>query len=750
MSHKNEFQRVISRALAHATNLDHEYLSVGHVAYALLHEEKISKIVDGIGGQPNRLIAELENQFSNTQMYPIRPNGRIEPSKSAGFDSLIQNVLTQAGIEGIAGDSIPTVYVLLNITERKKCHVNALFKKHGVTTEKIKKYIEEYGQELGVESTETLDQYCTDLNKNAKDGKIDPVIGREKEIDDLIHVIARRRKNNAILVGEPGVGKTAIAEGLASRIVEGKVPDSLKNKKVKALDLAALVAGTKFRGDFEERLKRVINEAEKIKNVILFIDEIHMIMGAGAAPGTTMDASNILKPALARGMLCCIGATTLDEYSQSFEKDRALMRRFNRIDVYAPSVEDSKRILAVLSRYYSEFHGVVYPNEIIDLAVDLSDRFMHSRFLPDKAIDLVDAAGAKAKLAGRDVVSEHDILDRCSKMSKVSIEMMDIKEQTMVSNLATRMRDRIFCQDEAIDAIVRGVKIAKAGLRDKNKPALTVMAIGPTGVGKTHVAKSLAECMGVTMHKFDMSEYMERHTVSRLIGAPPGYVGFDSGHNGQGLLISAVDDDPHCVILLDEIEKAHPDIFNLLLQILDDAKLTASNGKVVSFKNVIILMTSNIGIREATKNKIGFGNTDNSDAVLIEYAKHFTPEFRNRIDKVVRFNSLDSDAMFMIVDAETRALNKTLESKNIEVILTNDTRNYLVKNGFDPHMGARPLKRLYESMVKDPLADAMLTGSLFNCGAIVQISYNKETDSCTVNKIETVHSDNDAFVQSGL
>ncbi len=601
----------------------------------------------------------------------------------------------------------------------ENCHATFYLRKNAITRDKIVAYLKKQDPEHNKSDGESaLEAYCQNLNEASKNGLIDPVVGREDEVADTIEVLARRKKNNIVYVGHPGVGKTCLAEGLARMIVEGKVPKTIAAKEVYSLDIGALVAGTKYRGDFEERLKQVLKEIEEKDNVILFIDEIHMIMGAGGTSQGSMDASNLLKPMLAKGKLRCIGATTFDEYESHFEKDKALKRRFQKYEVTEPSVEDTKRILKGLTKHYEKFHGVEYDASALDSAVDLSMRYMKSKFLPDKAIDIMDASGARVKIVEQKTVGLPEILATVSKMANIPVEMIDIRENDAIANLATRMKDKVYGQDTAVDTLVQAIITAKAGLRDGNKPIGSYLMVGPTGTGKTYIAKQLAEALGYKLVRFDMSEYGERHTVARLIGAPPGYVGHGQGEAGSGQLISEVDNHPNCVLLLDEIEKAAPEVTQVLLQIMDDGRLTSSTGKTVDFSNTILLMTANLGAREAEKLAIGFGNqerTGEDDKAIKDF---FAPEFRNRLDGVIKFKKLTMEEMRLIVSRYVDELNEKVADKKITVTCLVRAREWLAENGFDPKMGARPLARLFEEKIKRPMSREILFGQLQNGGRV--------------------------------
>ena len=574
---------------------------------------------------------------------------------------------------------------------------------------------------------EALQAYCVNLNRKAAEGRIDPLIGREGEVQRVIQILCRRQKNNPLLVGDPGVGKTAIAEGLARKIVDGDVPEVLEDATVFSLDMGTLLAGTRYRGDFEERLKQVIKEIEAHPRAVLFIDEIHTVIGAGATSGGAMDASNLLKPALASGTLRCIGSTTYKEYRQHFEKDRALVRRFQKIDVNEPSVPDTIEILKGLKPYFEDFHKLRYTNDAIKAAVELSARYIHDRKLPDKAIDVIDETGASQMLVAanrrKKTIGVKEIESTIATMARIPPKTVSKDDAEVLRNLEASLKRVVYGQDKAIDALSSAIKLSRAGLRDPEKPIGNYLFAGPTGVGKTEVARQLATVLGVELLRFDMSEYMERHTVSRLIGAPPGYVGFDQG----GLLTDGIDQHPHCVLLLDEIEKAHPDLFNILLQIMDHGKLTDHNGKQVDFRNVILIMTTNAGAADLARPAFGFTRVkregDDTDAIN----RLFAPEFRNRLDAVISFGQLPREVVAKVVDKFVMQLEAQLADRNVTIELTDEAREWLVEHGYDETMGARPMARLIQSTIKTPLADDVLFGRLKGGGAVRVVVVKSET-----------------------
>ena len=563
-----------------------------------------------------------------------------------------------------------------------------------------------------------LEQYAQNLNASAKEGKIDPLIGREHEVERVIQVLCRRRKNNPLLVGEAGVGKTAIAEGLAWRITEGDVPEILKESIVYSLDMGALLAGTKYRGDFEQRLKAVLKQLKQTPNAIMFIDEIHTIIGAGSASGGTLDASNLLKPALSSGQMKCIGATTYTEYRGIFEKDHALSRRFQKIDVIEPTVEQTVQILRGLKSKFEEHHGIKYSAAALSTAAELSHKYINDRHLPDKAIDVIDEAGAAQRILPKSkqkkTIGKSEIEDIVSKIARIPPASVSTDDRSKLQHLDRDLKNTVFGQEKAIDALAAAIKMSRSGLGKPDKPIGAFLFSGPTGVGKTEVAKQLAFTLGIDLIRFDMSEYMERHAVSRLIGAPPGYVGFDQG----GLLTEQISKKPHCVLLLDEIEKAHPDIFNILLQVMDHGALTDNNGRKSDFRNVIIIMTTNAGAADLQKRSIGFTDNRELGDEMVEIKRLFTPEFRNRLDATISFRSLDEEIIMRVVDKFLMQLEEQLHEKKVEVIFTDKLRKYLAKNGFDPLMGARPMQRLIQDVIRKALADELLFGKLVHGGKV--------------------------------
>jgi ATP-dependent Clp protease ATP-binding subunit ClpA len=734
-----ELEKTLHRALALAGDRNHELATLEHLLLALCDDTDAVAVLKACGVDIEKLRQDL-TKFLDNELENLVGEQSEDAAPTTGFQRVLQRAVLHVQSSGRGEASGANVLAAL-FTERES-HAVYFLQEQDMTRLDAVNYIshriakvpglsgdgvevsgidEEIGDESEVKrGSEALDAYCVNLNVKAEDGKIDPLIGREDEIERTIQVLCRRTKNNPLYVGEAGVGKTAIAEGLARQIVEGKVPEVLLEATIFALDMGSLLAGTRYRGDFEERLKAVMDELEAHDGAILFIDEIHTVIGAGATSGGAMDASNLLKPALQSGGLSCIGSTTYKEYRNYFEKDRALVRRFQKIDVTEPSVEDAVKILRGLKPYYEEFHAVRYTNEALRAAVELSDRYMGDRKLPDKAIDVIDEVGAaqrlkpESKRRKRKTIGLKDIETIVAKMARVPAKSVSQSDKNSLKTLERDLKTVVFGQDDALRQVATAIKLSRAGLREIEKPIGCYLFSGPTGVGKTEVARQLSHTMAIELIRFDMSEYMERHSISRLIGAPPGYVGFDQG----GLLTDAVDQNPHAVLLLDEIEKAHPDLFNVLLQVMDYGKLTDHNGKSVDFRNVILIMTTNAGAADLVKPAIGFesGERTGDDDEAIK--RMFTPEFRNRLDAVISFNSLPTDVMARVVDKFVMQLEDQLAERGVEIELSQAAKNWLAKKGHDPAFGARPLARTIQEYVKKPLADELLFGKLIDGGRV--------------------------------
>ena len=725
-----EVEIALSLAANEAGRRRHEYITVEHLLYALLFDDATALIVKHAGGDVPKLKKELE-RFLDEQIEQLADEDVSSPQPSIGVQRAIRRAA--AHVQSSGKEEVTGANVLIAIFAERDSFAVGMLDGQGVTRLDVVAYVAHGisksdepaaapdarepadGEGPTRPQKDPLKAFTLNLNEEAKAGRIDPLVGRQKEVERIIHILARRKKNNPLLVGDAGVGKTAIVEGLARKIVEGSVPPALKGSTIYSLDMGSLMAGTRYRGDFEERVKQVVQALQKLEGAVVFIDEIHTIVGAGATTGGTMDASNLLKPALASGKLRCIGSTTFEEFRSHFEKDRALSRRFQRVEVNEPSVEDTIAILKGLQKQYEEYHSVSYLDAAIEAAANLSSKYLHDRKLPDKAIDLLDEAGAGAKLVGKTTVGVSEVETVLARMAQIPPREVSSDDRESLRNLEADLKKVVFGQDAAIGALVSAMKLARAGLRNPEKPIGSFLFTGPTGVGKTEVAKQLAKTLGVNMVRFDMSEYMERHTVSRLIGAPPGYVGFDQG----GLLTDAIAKTPHSVLLLDEIEKAHPDVFNVLLQVMDHGKLTDNNGKTTDFRHVILLMTSNVGARDLARRAVGFGAGRSEGDAEREYKRMFSPEFRNRLDSRIEFNPLTQEIMGSIVDKFLRELDGQLVAKKVSMDVTDAARTYLAEKGYDPDFGARPLARLLQEEVKRPLGEELLFGKLEKGGHVV-------------------------------
>ncbi len=728
-----ELEETLKFAYKDAKKRKHEYITLEHILFALTYDKTTSNILSNCGASLKDLRKDVETFLKDSVPSVGEEYKDVEPLYTLSVQRVLQfaaiHVQTSEKGEINGGD------ILVSLFRERESHAVYFLSQQNISRLDIIKYIShkiskvpgEENSEMvfqdGVEpegekkKKKALDTYCINLNKRALDGKIDPLIGRDKELERIIHVLSRRRKNNPILVGDTGVGKTAVVEGLALKITKSEVPKVLENAVVYTLDMGMLLAGTKFRGQFEERLKAVLAGIQKEENAILFIDEIHTIIGAGATSGGTMDASNLLKPSLSNGELRCIGSTTYQEYKTYFEKDRALSRRFQKIEINEPSSEDTYLILKGLKPHYESFHGVEYTDDSLKAAADLSAKYINDRFLPDKAIDIIDEVGASLKLAepeGKKIVNTIDIENMVAKIAKIPPKTVHADDKNKLKNLDTELKDVVYGQNDAIDKVVTSIKLSRSGLCEPDKPVGAFLFAGPTGVGKTEVAKQLAKIMGVEFLRFDMSEYMEKHTVSRLIGAPPGYVGFDQG----GLLTDAIHRTPHAVLLLDEIEKAHPDLFNILLQVMDHATLTDNNGRKSDFRNVILIMTTNAGAREMNTKPIGFTRTDNFDLSIKAIENLFSPEFRNRLTSIIQFKPLQIEVMEQVVDKFVKQLNDRMKEKKVELVLDDSARLYLAKKGYEPAYGARPLARLIQTEITQVLSEEILFGKLEKGGSV--------------------------------
>lgn len=724
MSDNTEIELIVKEAVALAELNGHEYVTVEHITLCLLQHPDIVDICVRNQIDIAKLITDIQTYLYDDEFTGLKgKNGsKGSPKKTSAIERVFQRGLAQVMFN--SKSSFKPTDLLIAILNEDDCFARYFCEQNGLTVEVLSSIVQQ-AEELE-EGRELLEEFTINLNEEAKKSKIDPLIGRHTEVNDLVHILARRKKNNAVLVGEPGTGKTAIAEGFAKKIVEGDVPKTLKNKVVYSLDLGGMLAGTKYRGDFEERIKGLLKALEADPNAILFIDEIHMIMGAGATGQGNIDAANLLKPVLGRGRLLTIGATTPDEWADTIEKDRAMSRRFAKLDVEETDVDATKEIVHGLKHYYEEFHGVEYAPSLLDKAVELTDRYVKTKHFPDKALDVIDAAGAKTKLREDYIVDMKDIINVISKVSKIGEDVIDVESTSAYVNMEDRIKQKVFGQDDAIERIVEAILVSKSGLREPNKPIGSFLFVGPTGTGKTETARALADQLQAKLVKFDMSEYMEKHSVAKLIGAPPGYVGHSEGKMGDGQLTAAVKETPNCVLLLDEVEKAAPEVLQILLQVMDDGKLTGSSGNVVDFSNVVLLLTSNLGAADAEKRRIGFGDATRDGDMNKAVEAFFAPEFRNRLDAVVQFNKLQPDQMLLIVDKLVDETNKLLKSNDssLTISLTETARNQLAADGYEPAMGARPLKRLFENEVKKPLSRKILFDNLANTN--ITIDYDGE------------------------
>ncbi len=733
-----ELEVSLHMAFVEARQQRHEFITVEHLLLALTDNPSASEVLKACAANLDELRKNLD-QFVRDNTPTVGGTDEVDTQPTLGFQRVIQRAIMHVQSSGSGKKEVTGANVLVAIFGEKDSHAVYYLHQQGVTRLDVVNFIAhgirkadppeaaksaaEPGQvEAEKEEVEgkasPLEQYTQNLNQMARDGKIDPLIGRDSEVERVIQVLCRRRKNNPLLVGEAGVGKTAIAEGLAWRITQNDVPDVLADAEVYALDMGALLAGTKYRGDFEQRLKAVIKQLKDQPGSVLFIDEIHTLIGAGAASGGTLDASNLLKPALSSGQLKCIGATTFTEYRGIFEKDAALSRRFQKVEVAEPSVEQTVEILKGLKSRFEEHHSVKYAIGALQAAAELSAKFINDRHLPDKAIDVIDEAGAAQRILPKSkqkkTITRAEVEEIVAKIARVPSTSVSSDDRSKLKNLDRDLKSVVFGQDAAIDALAAAIKMARSGLGKPDKPIGSFLFSGPTGVGKTEVAKQLAYILGIELIRFDMSEYMERHAVSRLIGAPPGYVGFDQG----GLLTEAISKKPHAVLLLDEIEKAHPDVFNILLQVMDHGTLTDNNGRKADFRNVLIIMTTNAGAETLQKASIGFTNPRELGDEMADIKRQFTPEFRNRLDAIVGFKALDEDVILRVVDKFLLQLEGQLGEKKVEVTFTDALRRYLAKRGFDPLMGARPMQRLIQDTIRRALADELLFGSLVDGGRL--------------------------------
>jgi ATP-dependent Clp protease ATP-binding subunit ClpA len=735
-SFARELEQTLHNALGEASGRRHEYATLEHLLLALIDDVHAGRVMEACGVNIGELRDAVRHYLDN-ELEALKVQAETDPSPTSGFQRVVQRAILHvqsSGRDEVTGANVLVAlfseresYAVYFLQQQDMSRLDAVtYISHGVgkgdtaaQPAEVKASEETKPQEEGKKKPESaLKQFTVNLNEKAQEGRVDPLIGRGPEVDRTVQILCRRSKNNPLYVGDPGVGKTAIAEGLARKIIEGDVPEVLLPAVIYSLDMGALLAGTRYRGDFEERLKAVVNELEKLPNAILFIDEIHTVIGAGATSGGAMDASNLLKPALSSGAIRCIGSTTYKEFRNHFEKDRALLRRFQKIDVNEPSVEDTIKILTGLRSAFEEHHNVKYTSDAIKSAVELSARYINDRKLPDKAIDVIDEVGAMQMLVvpskRKKTITTKEIEAVISTIARIPAKSVSSDDKKALEHLDRDLKRVVFGQEEAIDRLSSAIKLARAGLRDPDKPIGSYLFSGPTGVGKTEVARQLASIMGIPLQRFDMSEYMERHSVSRLIGAPPGYVGYDQG----GLLTDAVDQHPHSVLLLDEIEKAHPDLFNILLQIMDNGRLTDHHGKSVDFRNVILIMTTNAGAADMASEGIGFGNISKEDASEEAVKRMFTPEFRNRLDAIVPFGYLPTEVVARVVDKFILQLELQLADRNVHIELDDEARAWLTERGYDRLYGARPMSRLVQDKIKQPLAEELLFGKLAHGGEV--------------------------------
>ncbi|MFN3582728.1 ATP-dependent Clp protease ATP-binding subunit ClpA [Phenylobacterium sp.] len=733
-SFSRQLEESLHRAVAYANQRKHEYATLEHLLLSLVDDEDAAGVMRACDVDLGALRTTLTNYVDNELRSLVVDDGE-DAKPTAGFQRVIQRAVIH--VQSSGREEVSGANVLVAIFSERESHAayflqeqdmtrydavnyiaHGIAKKAGASEAKPVKGSEDDEKPAVKTGGEALEAYCINLNEKAKQGKVDPLIGRMAEVERCIQILCRRTKNNPLLVGDPGVGKTAIAEGLARKIVNKQVPEVLAGATIFSLDMGALLAGTRYRGDFEERVKQVVKELENHPDAVLFIDEIHTVIGAGATSGGAMDASNLLKPALASGTLRCMGSTTYKEFRQHFEKDRALVRRFQKIDVNEPTIDDTIKILKGLKTYYEEFHKLRYTNDAIKAAVELSAKYITDRKLPDKAIDIIDEAGASQMLLTegkrKKTLGVKEIEAVVAKIARIPPKSVSKSDTEALKQLEGDLKRAVYGQEEAIEQLSAAMKMARAGLRDANKPIGCYLFTGPTGTGKTETARQLAGTLGIELLRFDMSEYMERHTVSRLIGAPPGYVGFDQG----GLLTDAVDQHPHAVVLLDEIEKAHPDVYNILLQVMDHGQLTDSNGKKIDFRNVVLIMTTNAGAADAQRNAIGFGRGKQDDEVEEALKRQFTPEFRNRLDAIVHFRALTPEIIRQVVQKFVMQLEAQLADRHVTIETDDEATDWLAKNGFDELYGARPLARVIQENIKKPLADEILFGRLTKGGHV--------------------------------
>ena len=749
----NSFEDTVKRAYALAAEHRHEFVTLEHLLFALTDNEEIDTVIQAVGGNIKKLRADLKSYIDDSSKHVLVKTGAYQPRHTTLLLTIVKKAKTQSIFSG--RNDMGCMDLFLAMFNIDNSHASYFLHDAGLDRDSVLNFISKRNQPPGnadqTDAVEVIAQFCVNLNEKAKAGKIDPLIGREIEVDAITQIMARRTKSNVLLLGDPGVGKTVMIEGLAKRINDGDVPETLINKTIYSLDIASIVAGTKFRGDFEERMKSIIAAFTALPDAIMFVDEIHMIMGAGSGTGGAMDAANLLKPALGRGELSCIGSTTQEEYRKHFEKDRALMRRFQRLDVHEPSIEDSKRILAAIAPYYTQFHGIGYDAAALDAAVELTDRHIHYKCLPDKAIDIIDAAGARQRIKPLhervEFIGVEEIVNEVSRTARIAISTNTDNETEDLQDLENKLASVVFGQDDAITNLTDAVLISKSGLREENKTLGSFLFVGPSGVGKTEIAKQLAHIIKVPFVRFDMSEFQERHSVSKFIGSPPGYVGYSDGAAGSGVLINELEKNPHCVILCDEIEKAHPDIVSIFLQVMDNGMISSQNGKTASARNAFLIFTSNLGAVEMEKSGIGFGNSERIDTGQEAVKQWFAPEFRNRLDATIQFGRLGKESMNKVLDKFISQLNTLSQQKNISIVFDASAKQWLVDRGFDRNMGARPLARVMQEHVKKPISREILFGSLKNGGAVL---FAVENDKLVYNVIDTTIQQENLELENNL
>ena len=748
MQNNPEIEQIVDNAVRIAKEKSHEYVLTEHLLLSMIKHDPFGKVLEKFGSDVTMLESELD-QYLSTVKFSLKDNVEVQPKKTNGLERVFNRALTQVLFTGRR--TITTIDLYLAIMTETNSHAHYFLLKYGVTKTEFVKFWEQNYKFTDVkisdqQATEILEEHCVNLTKMAKDDRLEPLIGREQDLDEMIAVLARRFKANVLMVGDPGVGKTAVVEGLAQRIAQNQVPEFLKNHEVWSLEVGSLLAGSKYRGEFEEKLKSVITALETKKNCVLFIDEAHTMKGAGASGNSTMDFANMIKPAITKGVLKVVASTTWEEYYESFEKDRALMRRFHRLGIDEPSLETTEKILIGLSTRLEKFHNAMIDTDAIMAAVELSSRYIHDKKNPDKSIDLLDSACARERVkdAGTVTITKEMIMQQVSKIVGVPMDRLQNQQSRKIIELESNIKQYLHGQDQAVDAVLERVYINFAGIGNSKKPMGSFLFLGPTGTGKTELAKLLSQHLDMKLLKYDMSEYQEKHTVSSLIGAPPGYVGFEDGNLGGGKLISDLSKNPFAIILFDEIEKAHPDVSNILLQMLDEGRITSSNGKTVDCKNTIIIMTSNLGARDNESNAIGFGSqekTGNEDKAMKEF---FKPELRNRIDVVCKFNKLDMLAIKKIVVKFIEELRSTLVDKKIKIVLTENAVDHLAEVGYDPKMGARPLARKIDELIRVPLGKKILFDRLENCTVTIncvdkQLQFDTNVDE---EKIKPTVDDN--------